>query len=117
MNGITEITVGGVKYPLLFGRAAAEEMNTRLFSELTPNDFKVTNDLIYSGMMNYAISRDLPIPRYSDVFTISELLYDEDDGSEQYQNLWKVFQESKWGKIIDDKVKEAKKKIESLSTG
>lgn len=112
MNGITEITVGGEKYPLLYGRAAAEEIAIRIGRSFTANSFKNNLDLIYAGLLNHAIKHDNPIPEYEEVYSLVEAFHDEEDAKEQIEKISGVYAESKWGRDFLSALEEAKKKVE-----
>lgn len=110
-NGFSEITVRGQKYPLLFGFAAAQEMATRSMKNLSDNSVKNLTDLIYSGMLNEAISSDIPLPTYSEAYQITELFALENNAKEQEKKIWEVFLQSRWGQDYAKAIEKAKKKI------
>lgn len=120
-NGITKIIVGGKEYPLLFGRAAVEEMSRRSSEKLSNNGVKLLTDLVYSGLLNRAIKDDSEFPSYSDVYDLVEDFQLEEDSSEQYEKIWKIFESSRWGSQWLEKLNEIKKKVdlamEELLTG
>lgn len=111
---VSEITIGGVKYPLLFGVAAAREMSMRTSENISGNDVKLTQDLLYAGRMNHAIANDLPIPSYTEAYQIVEILYEEEDGQEKQTKIWAEFEESKAGRDWLAKIEESKKKIQEI---
>lgn len=113
-NGVAQIKVGGKTTPLLFGRAAAQEMSNRTIDKLSGNSVKLLVDLVYSGMLNHAIKNDFPFPLYSEVYDLIEEFEDEEDAVEQEELLWETFQASRWGSEWAKVIEEAKKKVEGL---
>lgn len=113
-NGISEIRIAGKVYPLLFGRAAAQEMATRSIENLTGNPVKLFLDLIYSGMMNNAIKEETKFPQFSEVYELLELFPDEEDATEQQAQIWECFQSSRFGAEWAQKIEESKKKVEEI---
>lgn len=111
---VTEIKIGGVTYPLLFGRQAAEEMGRRTSDSFSPNGFKLFCDLVYSGMCNHATANDYPFPRYQEVYDKVELFYNESDAKEQQELIWDIFYKSKWGAEYLEKIQEAEKKSQMM---
>lgn len=111
-NGLITINVGGEKYPLRFGRASVEEMSKRVIENTTANNVKMFADLIYSGMMNEAIFKDIPFPAWGDVYEIVELFQEEEDSAEQYEAIWQCFQQSRWGSKWFDELNNIKKKVD-----
>lgn len=99
MNGICELRIGSSIYALKFGMIAVEEISNRLLSnpESLTNRTKMMIDIIYSGMMNNSIMKSLPVLAYDKVYELYESLSDEQDNSEQIENIWKCFEESKHG--------------------
>lgn len=115
-NGMTKITVGGKEYPLRFGRAAVEEMSRRSAENLSANRVKMFTDLVFSGMMNNAIANDLPFPSYPEAYEMVEEFQDEPDASEQQNEIWGVFEQSRWGAEWLTKLEEVKKKVDQAVT-
>lgn len=113
-NGIAEITVGGEKIPLLFGRAAAQEMSNRSIENLSGNEIKLLTDLVYSGMLNHAIANDFPFPKYNETYSLVERFADEENAFEQQESIWETFQASRWGSEWAKAIEGAKKKVEEL---
>lgn len=111
---VSEIKIGGVTYPLRFGVASASEMSMRTAENISGNDFKLTQDLIYAGRMNHAIANDLPIPSYSEAYEITEDLYEDEEGQEKQTKMWAEFEESKAGRSWLEKIAESKKKIQEI---
>lgn len=110
-NGICEIRVKGIVYPLYFNRMAIEEVAIRTETAVSANDFKVVCDLVYGGMVAHAYKYDFPYPKFSDVFQIVEDLYEEEDTVEQVANINKCFIESKYGREYIDAFENVKKKL------
>lgn len=113
-NGRAQITVEGVIHPLLFGRAAVQEMSNRSIANPSANGVKLLVDLVYSGMLNDAIFTDLPYPVYSDVYLLVEKFADEEDAQEQEKLLWESFEASRFGAEWVKNIQEAKKKIAEI---
>lgn len=117
-NGICEIKVGSGAdertYPLLFGLAAVREMARRTIEGFTANEIKLVTDLVYSGSMNYAISKDLPFPTYGEVYALVEEFQAREDATEQFDYMWETFNASKFGAKWVAQVEEAKKKAAEL---
>lgn len=113
-NGVAEIRVGGITYPLLFGRAAAQEMSDRTLSNLSGNPVKLLTDLVYSGMMNNAILNSQKFPSQTEVYLLVEDFSDEKDMLEQEKALWDTFEASKWGSKWNEEIAEVKKKATEL---
>lgn len=115
-NGICFIKVKGIEYPLYFNRMAIQEVAMRTEAATSPNDFKVTVDLVYGGMCAYNYSKDLPYPKFSDVYQIVEDFYEEEDCVEQLSEINKCFVESKYGKEYLSAFSDIKKKLSKLKT-
>lgn len=114
-NGIAQIKVGGEIYPLLFGRAAVQEMSDRSVNNLSSNGVKLLVDLVFSGMMNHNIKFDLPRVEYSDVYELVENFADEEDAKEQEKKLWEIFEASRWGSQWVNELNEIKKKVQTMT--
>ncbi|NGM63507.1 hypothetical protein G5B30_16480 [Sphingobacterium sp. SGG-5] len=110
-NGICSIKVKGVEYPLYFGMLAIEEVGNRMGNNPSSNMVKITTDIVYAGMCNWAFRKDLVYPTYESVSDIIEDLFDEEDASEQYINIDKCFRESKYGSKLINAVEDVKKKV------
>ena len=78
---------------------------------------KVTTDIVYSGMCNWAFKKDIPYPTYEIVADIIEDFFDEEDASEQYINIDKCFRESKYGSKLIDVIEGVKKKAMEVIRG
>lgn len=114
-NGIAQIKVGGEIYPLLFGRAAVQEMSDRSVNNLSSNGVKLLVDLVFSGMMNHNIKFDLPRVEYSEVYELVENFADEEDAKEQEKKLWEIFEASRWGSQWVNELNEIKKKVQKMT--
>lgn len=114
-NGIAQIKVGGETYPLLFGRAAVQEMSDRSVNNLSSNGVKLLADLVFSGIMNHNIKFDLPRVEYSDVYELVENFADEEDAKEQEKKLWEIFEASRWGSQWVNELNEIKKKVQTMT--
>lgn len=114
-NGICSIRVKGVEYPLYFGRQAIEELALRTEANFSTSPFKILVDLIYSGMCAHAARKDIPFPKYEDVYELCEDFEDEEDSAEQYMAVDECFKASKYGSDYIDKLNDTKKKMERLA--
>lgn len=110
-NGITKIIVKGVEYPLYFNIQATEEFTNRLFDNVSSSPFKVMVDMIYSGMVGHAASKNIAYPKFEDIYAICEDFVEEEDSKEQYVEIDRVFTESKWGKKKIEELEDLKKKV------
>ena len=115
-NGITKIIVKGVEYPLYFNIQATEEFTNRIFDNVSSSPFKVMVDMIYSGMVGYAASKNIAYPKFEDVYKICEDFMDEKDSAEQYEEIDRVFVQSKWGSKKIEELEDIKKKIEEMES-
>lgn len=113
-NGITKVIVKGVEYPLYFNIQATEEFTNRLFENSSSSPFKILVDMIYSGMVGHAASKNLPYPKFEDVYKLCEEFMEEEDSAEQYDDIDRVFVESKWGKKKIEELEDLKKKAEEM---
>lgn len=111
-----DISVKGQKYTLIFGRPAAEEITRRLLNEkrLSGTNFNVLHVLIYSGLLNNAIYQDEDYPIWAEVYELSEDFHDEPDSMEQYNALYDVFENSRWGREVIDSLDKSQIKIQEL---
>lgn len=114
-NGICVIEVKGVKYPLYFNRMAIQEIAMRTENATSANDFKVTVDMFYGGMCAYNYSKDLPYPKFSDVYKITEDFFEEENCVEQLGEVNKTFVESKYGKEYLRAFDDVKKKLTGIN--
>lgn len=115
-NGVAEIRIGGKVYPLLFNRAAVQEMSERSQRNLSSNGVKLLSDLVYSGMLNHCIRHELSFPNYSEVVAMIEDDFpDEEDAIEQEKLLWEVFETSRWGSKWVNELNEIKKKVQKIT--
>lgn len=114
-NGMAEITVGGVKYPLLFGRASVQEMSDRCLIDMTGNSVVLLANLVYSGRMNYNKSESQPIVSYKEIWNLVEEFADEPDAQEQEKLLWEIFETSKHGSKWVTELAEIKKKMTAIT--
>lgn len=112
-----DISVKGRKYTLIFGRPAAEEITRRLLNEkrLSGTNFNVLQVLIYSGLLNNAIYQDEDYPIWTEVYELSEAFHDEPDSMEQYNALYDVFENSRWGREVIDSLDKFQIKIKELT--
>lgn len=115
-NGITKIIVKGVEYPLYFNIQATEEFTNRIFDNVSSSPFKVMVDMIYSGMVGYAASKNIAYPKFEDVYKICEDFMDEKDSAEQYEEIDRVFVQSKWGSKKIEELEDIKKKIAEMES-
>lgn len=111
MNGLTEIKVGGVTFPLLFGVKATQYIAERLSEDFTDDPFEINKRLIYAGLLNYASYKDIPKPDMTQAYEICEALFDQEDATEQIEKISNTFAESKHGSKFITKLEEAKKKV------
>lgn len=112
------ITVRGNQHELLFGRAAAEEATKRLLdvNRLTDNNFRNVQVLIYSGLLNAAIKEDLEqYPVWEDVHDLTEQFHEEEDSVEQYDEMYRLFSQSRWGKEVIDGIQKAANQVDALN--
>ena len=112
-----DISVKGHKHTLIFGRPAAEEITRRLLNEkrLSGTNFNVLHVLIYSGLLNNAIYQDEDYPIWAEVYELSEDFHDEPDSMEQYNALYDVFENSRWGREVIDSLDKSQIKIQELT--
>lgn len=111
-NGMAEITVAGVKYPLLFARLAVQEMTTRSLTNPSGNPVLLLINLIHSGLLNHAVFTDSVHPLYPETYLLVDMFAEEEDAKEQEQKLWNIFESSRWGADWVAKLEEAKKKMD-----
>lgn len=114
-NGFAEIKVGGVKYSLLFGRAAVQEMSDRSIEKPSANSVELLTNLIYSGMLNFNIKHDLPRVPYHEAYDLVEAFADESDAREQERLLWEIFESSRWGSKWMEELADIKKKVMEMA--
>lgn len=114
-NGMAKITVEGVEYPLLFARAAVQEMTKRSLGNPSANEVKLLTDLVFSGMLNFAIFSDGIYPVYTEVYKLVEKFADEETASTQEELLWVTFESSRWGAEWRERLEEAKKKLDLMT--
>lgn len=115
-NGITKIIVKGVEYPLYFNIQAVEEFTNRIFDNVSSSPFKVMVDMIYSGMVGHAASKNIAYPKFEDVYKICEEFMDEEDSAEQYEEIDRVFVQSKWGSKKIEELEDIKKKVAEMES-
>lgn len=117
-SGFDQIEVKGVIYPLLFGRAAVQELSDRNRDSTSGsgNGVKLLIDLIYAGMLNYAIFSDTSVVAYSEVYLIVDDFAEEENFKLKEASLWKSFESSRFGAewVLD--ILEAKKKMERVKS-
>ena len=112
-NGNCVITIGGIDYPLYFGRLAVEEFAKRTEQHLSPNGFKIATDMVYAGMINFQSRNNLPLSPYSEVYDLMEAFSDEENWEENFRQIDEAFFDSKYGSQYKDKIEELKKKLET----
>lgn len=113
MNGIVDINLNEKKVTLRFNYHACMEFESRLFKNATDNNAKVLTDLIYSGLFGEAVRNEKPVPAYSDSVDLLDELANLENYAEQTEKIWNVYNESKFGKDFQERLKEfAKKKVE-----
>lgn len=88
------------------------EFEARLFKNPTSNSAKVLTDLVYSGLFGEAMRNEKPVPAYSYAADILDELANQDDYDTQSENIWNVYNESKFGKDFQERLKEFAKKKE-----
>lgn len=113
MNGICELRVDGKVYPLKFGMLAIEELEKRVITNHVSSNIKGAVDLIYAGMMNYAIVKEKKVPSYEEVYNLLEA-NTSPDFEAQIQAAWECFNESKYGSDWIKKMETLKKKVSEL---
>lgn len=115
MNGLTEITVGGEKYPLLFGIKAIRYIEESLMENFFEDAFEVNKAMIFGGLLNYASYVNKPVPKDFPqfVYNLVERWHDEPDVREQAEHIGKVFAESKFGGKLIENLEEKKKIVEA----
>lgn len=111
-NGNCVLTIGGIDYPLYFGRLAVEEFAKRTEQDLTPNGFKIATDMVYAGIINFQNRNNLPTSPYSEVYDLMELFTDDPDWEEKFRKVDETFFDSKYGSQYKQKIEELKKKLE-----
>lgn len=116
MNGVCDIRIEGVTYPLLFNIQANEELTASLMENPSPSNFKIMSDMIYAGMVGYAASEGIKYPARKDVYALCEKFLEEDDSKEQYEAVDKCYCTSTWGKKTIEDLDETKKKMEAITT-
>jgi predicted RNA methylase len=110
MNGICELRVDSKVYPLKFGMIAIEELERRMIVNHVASNIKAVVDLIYAGMLNYAIVKEQQVPLYAQVYELIEEQNSDADFDQQINAAWVCFNESRFGSDWIKKMEALKKK-------
>lgn len=111
----TTIRVNGIEYKLMFGRAAAEEFTARMFAinKISGVGFNVALVIVYSGLLDRAIYEDKDFPVWDETYELVDAFHREEDSLEQYEEVYRVFSKSHWGKEAVESVKKLGAEIEN----
>lgn len=103
-----------IVHDLYFGMQAVEEFALRLSKYVSGNPFKISVDMVYSGIANFMTKNDVPPMSYTEVYEMMEEAHEADpEGfTKQMQAIEKEFWESKYGVKYLEKLSELKKKVE-----
>jgi len=96
MNGVVNISIGGVNYPLKFGMQSVMVYTDRCKKNLYPAgskecELKVMIDLFYAGLYGHSLRNETEIISFAEASDLYEQLLQEPDFVEQSGKMWKCY--------------------------
>lgn len=115
-NGIIDISAGGIKHRLRFGRLAYEHFMLKQ-AKVSGTTSRMTIDLVHAGLINHADSIDEPYPKRLIAVDICESIWSSTDSDNIIQSVWDTFFESRDGKrFAPDSKKKANPDMSGLDS-